>query len=150
MRTIDGRDGAGGSSGPVCTDTEATQASGGLYSTADDMVIWLKHELAGEASPVLVVSQAVYRLRQTMPAAIGFDEAGPMAGLGLAWVMQEGDGVKPTILEKSGGGGGFMTYIVFAPGRGAGVFVAVDRVDFTMFHGLTEGANGILQTLVTR
>ena len=136
--------GLGAPTEPVCGNTEATAASGGLYSTANDMVLWLRHLLgAGDAGawPMVAVSQAVYRLRQTMPAAIGFDEAGPMAGLGLAWVMQEGDGVRPTILEKSGGGGGFMTYVAFALGRGAGVFVAVDRLDFGMFYGLTAGAN---------
>jgi D-alanyl-D-alanine-carboxypeptidase/D-alanyl-D-alanine-endopeptidase len=47
---------------------------------------------------VLALSHAVYRMRQTMPAAIGFDEAGPMAGLALAWVMQAPNGSHPTIL----------------------------------------------------
>jgi D-alanyl-D-alanine-carboxypeptidase/D-alanyl-D-alanine-endopeptidase len=54
------------------------------------------------------------------------------------------------MLEKSGGGGGFVSYTAIAPGRGAVVFVAVNRVDFAMFHALVAGANGILSTLVTR
>jgi serine-type D-Ala-D-Ala carboxypeptidase/endopeptidase len=40
--------------------------------------------------------------------------------------------------------------IAFAPGRNTGLFVAVNRVDFAMFFGLTEAANGIIATLVTR
>ena len=63
-----------------------------------------------------------------MPAAIGFDAAGPMAGLGLGWVIVNGDGIRPTLIEKYGGGVGFMSYIAFAPGRGVGVFVAASRV----------------------
>jgi D-alanyl-D-alanine-carboxypeptidase/D-alanyl-D-alanine-endopeptidase len=114
------------------------------------MIRWLRHELQGDRSPVLAISQAVYRMRQTMPAAIGFDEAGPMAGLALAWVMQAPNGVHPMILEKSGGGGGFMTYVALAPGRHAAVFVAVNRVDFTMFMGLASAANQVLDSLVTR
>lgn len=141
--------GLGAPVGAVCSDTAATQASGGLYSTGDDMVLWLRHLLAG-ATPALAIDEAVYRMRQAMPAAIGFDEAGPMAGLGLAWVMQVAHGPAPMVLEKSGGGGGFMSYVAFAPGRGAGVFVAVDRVDFGMFAGMVGGANQILANLVTR
>ena len=49
-----------------------------------------------------------------------------------------------------GGGGGFMTYVAFAPGRDAGVFVAVNRVNFAMFMGLASAANQVLDSLVTR
>jgi D-alanyl-D-alanine-carboxypeptidase/D-alanyl-D-alanine-endopeptidase len=141
--------GLGAPSAPVCTDTEATAGDGGLYSTGDDMIRWLRHELQ-DRSPVLTLSHAVYRMRQTMPAAIGFAEAGPLAGLALAWVMQAPSGVQPMILEKSGGGGGFMTYVAFAPGRDAAVFVAVNRVNFAMFMGLASAANQVLDNLVTR
>ncbi len=53
-------------------------------------------------------------------------------------------------LEKTGGGVGFMSYIAFAPGRNVGVFLAVNRVDFAMFSGLTEAANALIASLVTR
>ena len=107
--------GLGAQPAPVWTLNR--QRSGGLYSTADDMVLWMRHELQGDASPVLAISQAVYRLRQTMPAAIGFDEGASMAGIGLAWVMVAAHGTQPMLLDKSGGGGGFMTYVALAPGR---------------------------------
>ncbi len=145
--------GLGAPPGPVCTNTEATPASGGLYSTGNDMVLWLRHLLAAPDAPgwrVQVMDQAVYRMRQSMPAAIGFDEGAPMAGIGLAWIMRAAHGSVPMILDKSGGGGGFMSYVAFAPGRGAGVFVVVDRVDFAMFLGMVQAADQILGTLVTR
>jgi serine-type D-Ala-D-Ala carboxypeptidase/endopeptidase len=91
----------------------------------------------------------VYRMRQNMPAVIGFDEAGPMAGLALARVMQAPSRVRPMILEKSGGGG-FMAYVAFAPGRDAAVFVAVSQVNFAMFMGLASAANQVLDSLPTR
>jgi serine-type D-Ala-D-Ala carboxypeptidase/endopeptidase len=145
--------GIGAPAGPVCTDTQATQASGGLYSTADDMVKWLHRQLDTgnpEVWPTLTLSQAIYRLRQSMPAAIGFDEGEPMAGLGLAWVMRAAHDGTPMILDKTGGGGGFMSYVAFAPGRGVGVFVAVDRVDFGMFLSVMHAADGLIATLATR
>ena len=45
----------------------------------------------------------------------------------------------PLIMQKSGGSGGVMSYIAFVPGRDVGIFVGVNRVDFTMFFGLTHG-----------
>ncbi len=139
-----------GIGGPApCGDTRATEGSGGLYSTANDMARWLRHNLA-DANGVLALSHAVYRPRQAIPAAIGFDEASPMAGLGLGWVFVAAQGIQPALLEKSGGGAGFMSYIVFAPGRDVGVFVAVNRVDFPMFFGLTDAVHKLIASLVTR
>ncbi len=132
-----------------CGDQTATGGSGGLYSTGDDMAVWLKHNLAEGTSP-LTLAHALYRPRPTMPAAIGFDEAGPMTGLGLGWVIMAADGARPMLIQKSGGGAGFMSYVVMAPGTGAGVFVVANKVDFAMFRILTEGANGIVQELATR
>jgi hypothetical protein len=43
-----------------------------------------------------------------------------------------------------------MSYIAFVPGREAGVFVAVNRVDFAMFFGLTAAANQLLASLAPR
>jgi Beta-lactamase len=97
-----------------------------------------------DADGPLALSHAIYRQRQALQAAIGFDEAGPMAGLGLGWVSVAAQGIHPALLAKSGGGAGFMSYIAFAPGRDTGVFVAVNRVNFAMFSGLTEAANGLI------
>ena len=74
-----------GGAGP-CVDTHATDGSGGLYSTGNDMARWLRHNIE-DTDGTLALSHAVYRQRQGLPAAIGFDEAGPMAGLGLGWVI---------------------------------------------------------------
>ncbi len=73
-----------------------------------------------------------------------------MAGLGLGWVSVAAQGIEPMLLVKSGGGAGFMSYIAFAPGRDVGVFLAVNRVDFPMFFGLTDTANKLIASLVTR
>ncbi len=113
------------------------------------MAIWLRHNL-DDPAPALRLSHAVYRLRQSLTAAIGFDEAGPMTGLGLGWVAMQGRGAEPTIMQKAGGGAGFMSYVAFAPGTGVGVFVVVNRVDFGMFAGLAHGANALIASLVTR
>jgi len=114
------------------------------------MALWMRYELQGEASPVLATWQSVYRSRQTMPAAIGFNEGAPMAGIGLAWVMLAAHGAQPMLLTKSSGGGGFMSYVALAPGKNVGVFVAVNRVNFPMFFALAAAANNLVGTLATR
>jgi serine-type D-Ala-D-Ala carboxypeptidase/endopeptidase len=137
-----------GGTGP-CVDTTATDGSGGLYSTANDMVRWLRHNMQDPAG-TLALSHAVYRQRQSIPAAIGFDESGPMAGLGLGWVIVAADGIRPLLVQKSGAGVGFMTYLASAPGRDVGLFVAVNRLDFAAYSALVAAANGLIATLVTR
>ncbi|QXQ08221.1 D-alanyl-D-alanine-carboxypeptidase/endopeptidase AmpH [Sphingosinicellaceae bacterium] len=132
-----------------CGDTRATGGSGGLYSTGSDMGRWLVHELAN-SDGALDVGHAVYRQRQALKAAIGFDEAGPMAGLGMGWVMVAGDGINPMLLAKSGGGLGFMSYMVMAPRRDVAVFVVVNRADFVMFGDITRMVNGLVASLAIR
>lgn len=139
-----------GLGGPfACSDTHATDGSGGLYSTGNDVARWLRHNL-DDGDGALALSHAVYRPRQSMPAAIGFDESGPMEGLGLGWVMLAAHGAQPALLTKSGGGAGFMSYMAFAPGQGVGVFIATSRVDFPMFAILTDTTIKLIATLVTR
>ena len=137
-----------GGAGP-CVDTSATDGSGGLYSTGNDMARWLRHNMADPAG-TLALSHAVYRQRQSLPAAIGFDEAGPMAGIGLGWLTVAAEGIRPLLVAKSGGGVGFMSYIAFAPGRNVGLFVAVNRADISMFFGMTAAANALIASLATR
>ena len=137
-----------GSAGP-CVATSATAGSGGLYSTGHDMALWIRHNLDSD-DPVLLLSHAIYRPRQSLKATTGFDEAAPMAGLALGWVMTAAHGAMPMLLEKSGGGGGFMSYVALAPGRDVGAFVVVNRLDFGTFEGLTKGVDTLIANLVTR
>ena len=68
----------------VVADTRATEGNGGIYSTGDDMALWLHHNLADNEPPVwqtLALAHVVYREREAMTAASGFDEAGIMDGL---------------------------------------------------------------------
>ena len=139
-----------GADAEPCVATVNIAGSGGLYSTADDMVLWLRHNLARTDPavwPTLALSHAPYLERTTLDAAIGFDEAGTMDGIALAWLSVAAADHRPMILQKSGGLAGFMSYTAFAPGRGVGVFVAVNKIDFGMFAGLTEGANELIASL---
>jgi D-alanyl-D-alanine-carboxypeptidase/D-alanyl-D-alanine-endopeptidase len=132
----------------TCEDTHATDGSGGLYSTGHDMAIWLRHNLT--RNNTLEMSHAVYLQRQSLSAAIGFDEGAPMSGLALGWVYLAGDSAQPALLTKSGGGVGFMSYMAFAPGRNVGVLVIVNRTDFGIFAPLVGAVNSLIGALTTR
>ena len=139
-----------GADAQPCVATVNIAGSGGLYSTADDMVLWLRHSLARSdpaAWPTLALSHAPYLERSTLDDAIGFDEAGTTDGIALAWLRMVAADHRPMILQKSGGLAGFMSYTAFAPGRDVGVFVAVNKIDFGMFAGLTAGANELIASL---
>ncbi|HEX5079138.1 MAG TPA: D-alanyl-D-alanine-carboxypeptidase/endopeptidase AmpH [Geminicoccaceae bacterium] len=139
-----------GAEAQPCVSTVNIGGSGGLYTTADDMVLWLRHCLARTDPAVwatLALAHTPYLERSALHAAIGFDEAGTTDGIALAWLFQRPADHRPAILQKSGGLAGFMSFMVFAPGRGVGVFVAVNKIDFEMFAGLTEGADELIASL---
>jgi D-alanyl-D-alanine-carboxypeptidase/D-alanyl-D-alanine-endopeptidase len=109
-----------------CTDTLASGASGGIYSTPADMVKFLQYLLQTPGSPAqppnaLSVSIEPHQLKSIQ----GLSHAGDPTGIGLAWI-QIGDPTTPSsIIEKTGGGAGFSTYIALSPSHKTAVFLAV-------------------------
>ena len=142
-----------GQSGPgPCIDTSPSAASAGVYSTGDDMIKWLRHLITGADgnAPARLIARAAYRQRAEMPAVIGFDEAGPMNGLGLGWVIEAPHDQTPLIVQKSGGAEGFMSYLAFVPGKAVGIFFVINRMDLVTFSATAAGANNILAMLAPR
>jgi len=131
-----------------CVDQSDYAASGGLYSTADDMALWLKAQLApGAAADARRISQAIYVQRAALAAAVGLDHAGPASAIGLGWIEQTASATHPRILEKTGGGDGFLTYVVIDPARRVGVFVAFDNVSGKRMEPVTADANDLVGLL---
>lgn len=133
-----------------CADTRATAGSGGMYSTAADMGIWMQYLLGvthEESASQQAIAQAIYVQRQALVSVSGLDLAGPASGLGLGWVLLAPTNDSPAILQKTGGGGGFMSYMALVPGRRIGIFVAVTKVDLDMFAALTRAVNNLAASL---
>jgi D-alanyl-D-alanine-carboxypeptidase/D-alanyl-D-alanine-endopeptidase len=131
-----------------CVDQSDHAASGGLYSTADDMARWLGTQLApGAAADARRISQAIYFQRAALGAAVGLDHAGPASAIGLAWIEQTATATHPRILEKTGGGDGFLTYVVIDPARRVGVFVAFDNASGRRMESVTADANELVGLL---
>jgi D-alanyl-D-alanine-carboxypeptidase/D-alanyl-D-alanine-endopeptidase len=133
---------------PPCVDTAYQAASGGLYSTANDMARWMQSQLAaGAPDPVRKVSQAIYVRRDQLAYASGLDIAGPANGVGLAWIELAPDPGHPRLIEKTGGGYGFMTYLVLDPERRIGMFVAMNRMSGGALKRAAQDANDLVATL---
>ena len=133
-----------------CTATENTAGSSGLYSTPADMAKWLRY-LVGPgtaASPAQAdAAHAVYLLASSLRSTYGLDHAGRPAGIGLGWMHLGDNDDASHIIQKTGGGAGFSTYIAIHPASHTALFVAVTdgppraaaTPGFRLFHASTDG-----------
>jgi serine-type D-Ala-D-Ala carboxypeptidase/endopeptidase len=140
----------GGSTGVSCADQSDNAGSGGMYSTAADMVTWMQQQLGLDKTglnPQTAISQAVYFQRQSLADVQGMDNGGHADGIGMGWVMLAASNQGPAILEKTGGFGGFMTYMALVPGQRVGIFVAVTRMDLPMLQNLAKQVNALASAL---
>jgi len=119
-----------------CSDTTAAGGSGGMYSTANDMTRWLEYllDLPGVPMHQDPAATATYIQASELRWTQGLGHAGVPNGIGLGWVHLNQAGDPATIIEKTGGGAGYTTYIALNPGRHIGIFVAATE-------GRHEGAN---------
>jgi D-alanyl-D-alanine-carboxypeptidase/D-alanyl-D-alanine-endopeptidase len=135
-----------GDEGP-CTSTENTAGSSGLYSTPTDMAIWLKYLLrtGGPAIPVQnPAAQAVYILPADLVREKGLDHAGQPTGIGLGWIHLLPPDDSSHIVEKTGGGAGFETYIAINHSRHTAIFVAATDAPIDTHLNLFNAANKLL------
>jgi serine-type D-Ala-D-Ala carboxypeptidase/endopeptidase len=109
-----------------CTDTTAAAGSGGMYSTANDMTRWLKYllDLPGVPMHQDPAATATYIPSSELRWTQGLGRAGVPTGIGLGWVHINQPDDPTMIIEKTGGGAGYNTYIALNPGRHIGIFVA--------------------------
>ena len=141
-----------GKEAPLWDTPAQMDASGNVFTTGDDMTKWMRWHLAVNdtaGAEVRMIAQVPYRWRDGLKAAVGVGGE-KMDALGLGWIISFATGHRPPILTKSGGIAGFMTYVVLAPTRGVGVFVAVNRLNFSMFEGVTGGVHDLVADLAPR
>lgn len=130
-----------------CTTTVAADGSGGVYSTPADMQKWLQALLKPAVYPVIQKAQKMVYQRSDLRAIKGLDHAGEADALGLGWVAMAAKNGAPAMLQKTGGGGGFLTYMVINPKHQVGVFVAMTRNQQTRGRPMIEQANKLLTAL---
>ena len=131
-----------------CTSTEASGASGGVYSTPTDMVKLLQYLLLVQGVPAQPApAQTVYLNPLQLKSIEGLSHAGDPTGIGLAWIQLGEPATQSALIEKTGGGAGFTTYVALNANRQTGIFVAA-----TWGHGdakvdLFQESNNLLAAL---
>ncbi len=110
---------------PLCTDTQASAGSAGLYSTPSDMASWLQYLLGTSDLRQNPAAQAVYVQPSSLRSMTGLDHAGEPSGIGLGWIILDAPTTATRIVQKTGGGGGFSTYIALDQAHHTGVFIAL-------------------------
>ncbi len=142
-----------GSPMPDVPTAPAIVGSGGLYSTPNDLLRWMKWHLdrfAAAGAEARLLDHAAYLQRDGLATVSGMDESGHMDAVGLAWVVMMGDGDRPLVLQKAGGLQGTFSYLAFAPTRGVAVFIAINQFDFGAAINMAALANDLIAVLAPR
>ena len=133
-----------------CAVTEATAGSSGLYSTPTDMAIWLQYLLDDGAPGIPMqdpAAQAIYLLPSDLVSQQGLDHAGQPSAIGLGWIHLLSPDSPDHIVEKTGGGAGFATYIAINHARHTAIFVAATDGPGDSHVNLFDAANNLLLNL---
>ncbi|WP_277972585.1 D-alanyl-D-alanine-carboxypeptidase/endopeptidase AmpH [Pantoea agglomerans] len=134
-----------------CNNTLAAIGSGGVYSTPDDMGRWMQQFLnssVNHRTPQIDRLQTLIYRRDQLSKVEGMDVPGKADALGMGWVFMGPKNGRPGIIQKTGGGGGFITYMAMVPQHNVGVFVVVTRSPLTRFTPMSDGVNNMLAELV--
>ena len=136
----------------VMTPLIAAGASG-IYSTPDDILRWLSWHLdrfKSNDAEVRLLDHATYLQRDGLNPVFGFDESGHMDAVSLGWIVMEPHDDLPLILQKAGGLQGIFSYIAFAPTRGVGAFIAINKFDFGAAGEMARVINHMIGGLAPR
>jgi len=141
-----------GSPLPFMETAPIIQGAGGLYSTANDMLRWLRWHLGDDRKDfeMRLLDHATYLQRDGLDPVFGMDEGSEMDAMGLGWVIQNPEGARPLIMQKTGGLQGQFSYIAFAPSRGVGVFISINQFSVSGFDAMVKAANELIAELAPR
>jgi D-alanyl-D-alanine-carboxypeptidase/D-alanyl-D-alanine-endopeptidase len=142
-----------GSPLPDVPTTPVMAGASSLYSTTNDILKWLDWHLdrfSADDAAMRLLDHAAYVQRDGLDPVYGFDESGQMDAMSLGWVVMAPEGDRPLILQKAGGLQGMFVYHAFAPTRGVGAFVAINKFDFGAATTMTAFVNDLIAQLAPR
>jgi D-alanyl-D-alanine-carboxypeptidase/D-alanyl-D-alanine-endopeptidase len=143
-----------GSAMPFAPTPETIQCAGGLYTTPDDMLRWLRWHLdrfSPDDREMRLLDHAAYLYRDGLDPVSGVDDGGgDMDAMGLGWVVMLPEGNRPLILHKSGGLQGMFAYVAMAPTRGVAAFAAMNAFNVPGFPMMVETVNRLIADLAPR
>jgi D-alanyl-D-alanine-carboxypeptidase/D-alanyl-D-alanine-endopeptidase len=146
-------DGFGGEPLPDIPTGDVVVRSGGLYSSANDLLRWMQCHLDrfGEKdAEVRLLDHGLYLVRDGLDRVSGMEESGHMDAMGLAWVGMMPKGNRPFILQKGRRPSGHVLLHRLRPGEGVAVFMAINKYDFAAAMAMGQVANELIATLSPR
>ena len=138
---------------PFIPTSPMIAGAGGLYSTANDMLRWLRWHLdrfSPKDAEMRFLDHAAYLDRDGLNPVFGMDEGGMMDAMGLGWVIMRPEGNRPLIFHKSGGLQGEFSFVAFAPARGIGVFVSMNEFSVGGFDAMAKATIELIAELAPR
>jgi D-alanyl-D-alanine-carboxypeptidase/D-alanyl-D-alanine-endopeptidase len=129
------------------------ECAGGLHTTANDMLAWMKWHLdrfSPDDAEARRLDHAPWLYRDGLASAVGFDDGGEMDAIGLAWIVMMPEGDRPLILQKSGGLQGMFAYVAIAPTRDIGVFAAINEFSVGGFAAMVATVTSLITDLAPR
>ncbi len=138
---------------PYAPTGQTMVGSGGLYSSPRDLLRWLQWHLdrfSNDRAAERLIDHAAWLPRDGLQSVSGVDGEGRMDAMGLGWVIMQPEGDRPLVLQKVGGLQGVVSYVAFAPTRGAGVMVAINAFDVNASLAIAKAANDLLAGLAPR
>lgn len=141
-----------GSPMPIIPTSPMIVGAGGLYSTANDVLRWLRWHLGADSKDfeMRLLDHAAYLDRDGLNPVYGMDEGGSMDAMGLGWVVMRPDGNRPLILHKSGGLQGQFSFVAFSPARRIGVFMSMNQFSVDGFEAMAKAAVELITELAPR
>jgi D-alanyl-D-alanine-carboxypeptidase/D-alanyl-D-alanine-endopeptidase len=141
-----------GSPMPIIPTSPLIVGAGGLYSTANDMLRWLRWHLGADSKDfeMRLLDHAAYLDRDGLSPVFGMDEGGAMDAMGLGWVIMRPEGNRPLIFHKSGGLQGEFSFMAFAPARGIGVFASMNQFSVDGFDAMAKATIELITELAPR
>lgn len=131
----------------LCNNMLVVIGSGGVYFMFGDMMCWMQQYLLFDfyqcSNQVDCMQMLIYLCVQFMKV-IGMDVFGKVDVFGLGWVymvLKEGC---LGIIQKIGGGGGFIIYMVMILQKNIGVFVVVTCLLLMCFKNMSDGINDLV------
>jgi CubicO group peptidase (beta-lactamase class C family) len=114
-------------------DMASLEAAGGLRSTANDLLSFLSGHLGFIQTPLAPAMKAMTEVRRTVSGR----------SVALGWFIENRDGVD--VIYHSGGTGGYLSFIGYAPSIRTGVVVLSNSglgagIDDIGFHLLSPGS----------
>jgi D-alanyl-D-alanine-carboxypeptidase/D-alanyl-D-alanine-endopeptidase len=89
----------------------------------------------------------IYVQPKQLKSIYGLNHAGDPTGIGLAWIQLGDPATTSMVMEKTGGGAGFETYIALNPQTKTGVFLAATDGKGESTIKFFEESNNLLAAL---